>query len=207
MAIENPTFIDDVPFKTPFIDVYSGFSIAIFDYRRVNIPHWTAEGVPPGRQPLQFIAPPKRERERLQEEKAIEAQRKQQEEQRAEEDNMQQELGQHLANRQDGDGKMGKLVATTLVVAILFVWALTNWESLSGGSWNGSENEWEKVGGENGSENEWGNDQRCEMNKYIVQAFSFFEWWTSWGSRWDPVKSSESHIDNTTHWWKSWKYH
>ena len=53
------------------------------------------------RQPLQFIAPPKRERERLQEEKAIEAQRKQQEE-RAEEDKMQQELGQHLANRQDG---------------------------------------------------------------------------------------------------------
>lgn len=52
-------------------------------------------------QPLQFIAPPKRERERLQEEKAIEAQRKQQEEQRAEEDKMQQELGQHLANRQE----------------------------------------------------------------------------------------------------------
>ena len=130
------------------------------------------------RQPLQFIAPPKRERERLQEEKAIEAQRKQQEEAaRGRKTKCSKNWGNIWpTDRMGNDGEMGKLVATTLVVAILFVWALTNRESLFGSFWgvvgNGSENEWEKVGGENGSENEWENDQRCEMNKYIVQAFT-----------------------------------
>lgn len=50
---------------------------------------------------MQLINPPKRERQRLQEERAVEAEQAQQDELRAQEERLQQELGQHLTDRQE----------------------------------------------------------------------------------------------------------
>ena len=136
-------------FKTPFIDVYSGFSIAIFDYRRVYSPLncWTSSPWPQGSRCNSSLHPSasandfrRRRPLRLRENSRRSARRK-------------TKCSKNWGNiwptdRMGNDGKMGKLVARTLVVAILFVWALTNRESLFGGSWGMvqrmSERKWEE---------------------------------------------------------------
>lgn len=63
------------------------------------------------RQPLQSIhPPPKRERERLQEERAVQAERKAEEELKAQEERLQQELSLSVANRQDSRKNEGEFL-------------------------------------------------------------------------------------------------